>query len=840
MTRSSYVDSADPPSDTIPRYARYITVLVGALVVAALYAAQLYNYLLFHCLVEGFSIVVACGTFMIAYNTRRLMTNHYLLFAGIAYLFVALIDTAHTLSYEGMQIFRDYGPNLPTQLWIAARYLEAASLLAAPLFLRRRLNPAGTILAFLLGAAVLFGAIFAGRFPDCFVADVGLTPFKRASEYLICGMLVAAAWFLYQRREQFERDVLRLILLSVATTIVSEIMFTLYADVYGLTNFTGHVLKLLSFYLLYRALIHTGLSRPFALLFRQLKSNELELREARDRLEERVRERTAALQAEIASRITSERELAESEEKYRNLFETMAQGVVYQNAAGEVTSVNPATEQILGASRAEILQQGSERHGWPAIREDGTEIPPEAQPAMVALHSGSEVRGELMAVYNATEAEYRWIRVNAMPLLHDRDGVPTGVYSTFDDITPLKRAEEERRKLEDRLAQAQKLESVGRLAGGVAHDFNNGLSVILGNIELAMETLDPADEAHSDLEVAKEAAQHAAELTGQLLAFARKQTIAPRILDLNETVAGTLKMLRRLIGENIDLQWTPAEAVGPVRMDPMQVDQILTNLAVNSRDAIADLGRISIETIPVEIDEEYSAHHPECIPGWYTVLVVSDTGSGMDRETLANIFEPFFTTKAAGRGTGLGLATVYGIVKQNNGFINVYSEPGEGTTFRMYFPCVDDKERKKAAEAATVEPARGTETVLLVEDVPALLTLTKRQLERLGYTVLAAGTPEAAIQIADERAADIHLLITDVVMPGMNGRDLYEAICRRKPSIRCLFMSGYTANVIAHKGVLGEGVRFLQKPFTVQMLSEKIREVLREMPLDREQTSSSS
>ncbi|MFP4310247.1 MAG: ATP-binding protein, partial [Desulfococcaceae bacterium] len=365
-----------------------------------------------------------------------------------------------------------------------------------------------------------------------------------------------------------------------------------------------------------------------------------------------------------------------------------------------------------------------------------------------------------------------------------------------------------------------------------AHDFNNMLGVILGRAEMAMDQVDPARPLFADLEEIRKAAERSANLTRQLLTFARKQTVAPKVVDLNETVEEALKMLRRLIGEDIDLAWLPGKNLAPVKMDPSQIDQILTNLCVNARDAIAGVGKITIETGVVSFDEAYCADHAGFIPGEFIMLAVSDNGCGMDPETVNHLFEPFFTTKAPGKGTGLGLASVYGAVKQNNGFINVYSEPGQGTTFRIYLP------RRRAgsplpAHKATAKPAaRGSETILLVEDEPSILRMAATMLEKLGHVVIAAETPGEAIRLAHEHGDRIDLLMTDVVMPEMNGRALARNLLSIDPDIKCLFMSGYTANVIAHHGVLDEGVHFIQKPFSLKDLEAKLGEVFEDNNAD--------
>jgi CheY-like chemotaxis protein len=360
----------------------------------------------------------------------------------------------------------------------------------------------------------------------------------------------------------------------------------------------------------------------------------------------------------------------------------------------------------------------------------------------------------------------------------------------------------------------------------VAHDFNNMLTVILGHAELGLIRLDPAHPVHAGLQEISKTAERSAELTRQLLVFARKQTIAPKVLNLNEVVTSMLKMLERLIGEDIQLDWQPGTDLWLVNIDPSQIDQILANLCVNARDSISDIGRVTIETGNRIIDESYSSGNIESKPGEYVTLTVCDDGCGMDKETEAHIFEPFFTTKGSGKGTGLGLASVFGAVKQNNGFINVYSEEGLGTKFTIHLP----RHLGNSAPTQTKSPVetvpRGNETILLVEDEPAILSMALMMLTEQGYVVLASQSPLEAIRIAGEHANEIHLLITDVVMPEMNGRDLANKLLANYPQLKCLFMSGYTSDIITHRGVLDEGVHFIQKPFTLPGLASKVREVL--------------
>jgi two-component system, cell cycle sensor histidine kinase and response regulator CckA len=404
--------------------------------------------------------------------------------------------------------------------------------------------------------------------------------------------------------------------------------------------------------------------------------------------------------------------------------------------------------------------------------------------------------------------------------------------SLLYDCTDRNKAEKEKEKLQAQLQQSQKMESVGRLAGGVAHDYNNMLGVIIGHTELAMLKTDKSHAMQPHLRQIMNAAQRSSELTQQLLAFARRQTIAPKILDLNASVATTLQMVRVLIGENIELVWTPGDEIYPVKIDPIQFNQMLMNLCVNARDAISGTGRITIETVRLILDEAYCASNAYFVPGDYVVLIVSDNGCGIAKEIQSKIFEPFFTTKGAGKGTGLGLATAYGIVKQNDGFINVYSEPGRGTTFRIYLPrhevlTVDSRK----PEVDSIPRGLG-EVVLVVEDEAFMLNIIAIMLTDLGYRVLAASTPAEALHFGKEQAGAIHLLMTDIVMPEMNGRELEQHIQKSNPGIRCLFMSGYTANVISHHGVLDKDVHFIQKPFTLKDMAIKVRETLDQKPED--------
>ena len=524
----------------------------------------------------------------------------------------------------------------------------------------------------------------------------------------------------------------------------------------------------------------------------------------------------ACIFKDITKRKQAEEALRDSEERHRRIVEAMSDAVLLRTN-GMIVYANPAALKMFRANHPGDLL--------------GKQYMDLIHPDDRAL-SAERVRRNIDENWIASPREHRVLALDGQAVPVESTGLTikhrgeTQVFGVFRDISSRKRAEAESAKLQDQLLQAQKMESVGRLAGGVAHDFNNMLGVILGHTEMAMEQVDPTFSLHADLEEIRKAANRSADLTRQLLAFARKQTISPRVLDLNGTVAGMLKMLQRLIGEEIHLAWRPGANLWPVRIDPSQIDQILANLSVNARDAIAGIGKVAIETKNVLIDKTLCVDHPGMVPGEYVLLAVSDDGCGMDREIQGKLFEPFFTTKGVGKGTGLGLSTVYGIVKQNNGFIAVESEPDRGATFRIYLPRHIGKSEQAGTEGANAPAMPGHETVLVVEDEPALLELSKLMLEKQGYHVLTAGTPGEAIRLAEEHAGEIHLLLTDVVMPEMDGRNLARRMLSLYPNLRCLFMSGYTADIIAHHGVLDDGACFIQKPFSGKELAAKVREAL--------------
>jgi len=507
--------------------------------------------------------------------------------------------------------------------------------------------------------------------------------------------------------------------------------------------------------------------------------------------------------------------LRRSEVNFRSLVTNAPYGICRCDSGGILLSANPALTSMLGfADAAELVGQNlmslyADSHQW----------------FLVADYLRASQR------FNGLVAD--WVRKGGSPItvrlsgstIRGEENAP--FFELFaEDVT-------EHRALEQQLRQAQKMEAVGRLAGGIAHDFNNLLMVISGYCEFLLDRIGPDPIVRGPAQEISKAASRATSLTRQLLAFSRKQMLIPKVLDLNAIVTENFKMLTRLIGEDIDLVMVPGSDLGTVKADPGQIEQVIMNLAVNARDAMPRGGKLTIETINVSLDETYSRLHAPAEPGEYVMLVISDSGMGMDAETLSHIFEPFYTTKGA-RGTGLGLSTVYGIVKQSGGYVWVYSEPGKGTSFKIYLPRVSATGEPvtitaQAAMAADQVP-RGHETILLVEDEATVRQLAREYLEAQGYTVMEAADGAAAMQLSRAHPGTIHLLLTDVIMPGMNGRELASQLAARRPEMKVLYMSGYTENAIGHNGTLDTGISLLQKPFTLPALKVKVREVLDTFP----------
>jgi len=652
---------------------------------------------------------------------------------------------------------------------------------------------------------------------------------------------------------------------------------------------------------------------------------------------------------DLTERRNAEAVLRESEAKYRALFETMAQGVVYFNAENKFASANPAARRMLGLLPDQFIGKDAGDLRWRLVQEDGSDFSVENLPSRIVFQTGRKVSNVVIGFQNAHDDTRRWIRVNAAPQFKPGEERPFQVYATLEDITEskkafdqsqrlaaivrstgnaiisktldgtittwnpaaermygydaeeaigkninmlvpdeakadlertlesirsgnrvtnyetirrrkdgalidvsltvspihdeaghvvgssaiaqdisqLKRAVAERQVMEEQFHQSQKLESIGRLAGGVAHDFNNMLNVILGYGELMLTKLEEADPLWEYTREVVEAGKRAAALTRQLLAFSRKQTLRPRVLNLNDIISNLKKMLGRLIGEDIQLTTALAEDLCRVEVDPGQIEQVIMNIAVNARDAMPQGGVFTIETRNVALDERYAKEHINVEPGNYALLIMSDNGCGMDETTRKRLFEPFFTTKAMGKGTGLGLATVYGIIAQSKGYIWFYSEPGKGTAFKIYLPCTTTLKSPTKVTADLIETPGSGQTILVVEDEASLRKLCAAVLKKAGYHVLAAANGGEALLLIEEKKMQPDLILTDVVMPGMSGKVLADRLKQALPHIRVLFMSGYTDDAIVQHGVLGSGMPFIEKPFNTTTLVNKVGALLR-------------
>jgi PAS domain S-box-containing protein len=512
----------------------------------------------------------------------------------------------------------------------------------------------------------------------------------------------------------------------------------------------------------------------------------------------------AAVNEETFVDITERRN---AEDTFRKAFNANPEPITIATLPeGRFIDVNDSFLRVSGYSREEVIGRTSRELNFWGNLEDRARF-------VETLKTQGSVR-DLEITFRTKSGEIR-AAVDSAELI-DVAGQECAI-AIFRDIT-------ERKSLEKQLRQTQKMEAVGQLSGGIAHDFNNLLGVIIGYSEILEQRLPPGDPLLKECLQIKKAGQSAASLTRQLLAFSRQQVLDPRVLDLNSIVLNVQKMLRRLIGEHIELKTNLDPALGCVKADQSQIEQVILNLAVNARDAMPQGGKLLIETAKVNLDEDYARRHPPQLPGAYVLLTVADTGIGMDAETQARIFEPFFTTKEIGKGTGLGLSTVYGVVRQSGGHIWVYSELGLGTTFKIYLPCAEQPAHVQQPSAAPAESLRGSETILLVEDEEALRGLTRSLLEDSGYTVLEAELPEAAMEIALRHSGKIHILLTDMVMPGMTGKDLAAKLGPMRPEMKVVYMSGYTS--FSHAGLADSEIALLAKPFTREKLLRKLRETL--------------
>ena len=719
------------------------------LLAAALVALSRVSFLWFHTFAELFAIVVGVSLYVVARASYGFNRNGFLLFLAQGFFWAACIDAIHTMSYSGMGLLADNDPNPATQLWLLARLLEAVTLALAPRYLDegRRLDRSFAVMGLAAAAGAI--AVFAGAFPDAFVAGRGLTPFKIAVEYTIIGILLIAAGRLYAIRRLIDEALFRVLTAVILLTIVSEFAFTLYVSVYGLSNLVGHIAKLWAFWLLLSAIARWMLAQPFRLLSRDATS-----------------------------------------------FDAVPVPVLVLDRDGVIQSCNEAARQ----RRADGGIGLPLHEAWhPAALADC--------PVCAARVDGREVAAD---VHDPDRDE--WTSVRLQPV---RGGDAIGGFiAVHIDITERKRAER-------RLVDAEKMEAIGQLTGGLAHDFNNLLGIVIGGLDMLGPQTDGDPKAQRLRDLALRAAHRAADVTKSLLAVARKQPLSPVPVDIDEALTEMMPLLRQSAGGAIEINDVRCDECrsGRIRalVDTAGLGNALLNLVINARDAMPDGGRLLIETELRRVTADEVGAPTGLVPGLYVQTSVSDTGSGIAPEVMAHIFEPFFTTKEKGKGTGLGLAMVYGFARQSGGTATVYSEPGVGTTFRLYVPATLDGTPSRAA--ADVAPPVNGERVLVVDDEVDLRELTCGWLRELGYRVVGVDSPPRALAALDE--ADFDLLLTDVVMPGSTGGlALAARVATRVVAPRILLCSGFAG------GAATDPWPLLQKPYGRDDLARAVRRVL--------------
>ena len=628
-------------------------IFSASVIFFGLYLTSLHSYLLFHSLAEIFSIMVAFGIFMTAWNSGRFLKNNYLIFLGIAYLFVGGIDLLHTLAYKGMNIFYGYDANLPTQLWISARYVESISLLIAPLFFGRKPRSGIFFLSYTIVISMLMGAIFYWQvFPDCFVEGAGLTVFKKISEYVISTILVLAIFSLIHKRKEIDDTILKLLIASIMITIGSELAFTFYINVYGISNLIGHMFKIISFYLIYKAIIETGFIKPYSLLFRDLK--------------------------------TSEEALKKSKELFHKTFENQTDAILILDGKipPQIMDCNQAATQMFGYRRQELLGNTTE-----CLHVDSKTM----KDFQIKLYPTIEKQGyfHFNDFQMKRKGEIVFATEHSITPLMNENNERIGWVSVIRDISERKRAEDEKKNLEAQLQQAKKMEAIATLAGGIAHQFNNALSAITINLDLLELDSKNDQKTANNTQTMRGSAYHMAHLTSQLLAYAQGGKYKIQTISISEFIKRTLSLIKHTMSPDIEVIVDLPEDIIPVKVDLAQMQMVLSAIMQNASEAIEGKGCIRITTQNRLIDAKTAENHHGMKPGSYVSLIIRDDGKGMDLQTKNRIFEPFFTTKFYGRG--LGMAAVYGIVKSHDGWISIDSKEGEGTCVTIYFPIVDEK-----------------------------------------------------------------------------------------------------------------------------------------------------
>jgi len=889
--------------DEHPSLRRYETIAVWLIALAGLVLISSRNYLLFHSIAEVFSIVIAGGLFALAWNARRYVSNGYLLFLGVSTLFVAGIDLVHALAFQGLGAFPGHDANLPTQLWIAARYLQSFSLLASLVYLQRRLHLHLTLAAYVAVTTWLLYSIFAGLFPDCYVPGAGLTPFKKASEYIISAILLLVLILLRRQRQHLSPRVYSLISWTIVAIVLSEVTFTLYVEVDSWLNLLGHLLKIAAYAMLYSAVIETTIRRPFELVLRELKQNEDALRDSeakyravvdrttdgivvvQDRLvrfsnpgaasmvgfsvHEMVGQPVAALIAEAErDRVMDlyERRMRGEDvppiydsalvhrDGHRVDVEVNAGLTEYGGQPADLIFLRDISERVRAEAQAQEAQATLEGILRAApigmgMVVDRTFVWTNDTLQRMVGYSADELQGQSARMLYESDDEYarvgevKYAEVSARGVgsvetrFARRDGsfieirlssaplhpgqLARGVIFTAQDIT-------EQKALQQRVARQERLAAIGQLAAGIAHDFNNLLTGIMGFGQLLLGNPVLDQPAKEDIGVILSEAQRGARLVQQMMDFAGRSTRFMSIVSISDLLQEIMAFWRRTLPENIAISLQAEPGDNRVRVDPDQIQQMLTNLALNARDAMPEGGRLSVEVASLRLRPGDQPPLPEMGAGAWLRISVSDTGQGLSPEAVAHLYEPFFTTKGLARGTGLGLAQVYGIVRQHEGHIDVNTELGRGTTFTIYLPAEPPTSEPAPPPANPGTEAQGRgETILLVEDEPQVLNVAQRALQSHGYEVLVARDGQEALDLCAQ-GARFDLVISDMVLPQMGAGALYQALRQRDPHARMLVISGYPEGM-AQSDLRAVGVsRYLGKPFTPLELAQAVRQALDE------------
>ncbi|MBF0518132.1 MAG: response regulator [Nitrospirae bacterium] len=843
------------------------------LIISVLYLSTFGGYLVFHTLAELFCVIIAFCIFILSWNTRRYMQNNYLFFIGISYLFIGSLDILHTLTYEGMNLIHTHSIGETIEIWISTRYIESMSLLIAPLLLyKKRLSSFYIFSAYVIVTMLVFVSVFIlNNFPECYTERIGLTPFKKCSEYLICCILAVSLLLLFRKRSFFDKDVLRLSAASISFAILTELCFTTYIGLYDSINMIGHFFKVFSYYFIYRAIVVTGINKPFDLLFRTLKISEDSLQKINTELEQRVENRTMLLLEEIHQRKNIESNLARLNRVYAVVSET-THLIVHVSNKGELLdkickvgveqgsfmfvaiiryneynyTLEPLTFSGLAESYPDsvtLVSECDDKNSDPIQRtiqtgtfyicNDISSNEPCSKRKEEALRQGYQSYAVFpLKVFEKNEeaimfysGEPDFFSEEEIHLLDELSGDVSYALENMEKEKIKNQIEQQNKTLEEQLVRSQKMEVIGQLSGGIAHDFNNILFSITNYIYLLLKNMDEIHPLRKYAEGIRLASEKASNLTRSLLDFSRKQVTQPRVVHLNDVISHMEPILRRLIPEETELRVELTDDNPSIMADPSQFEQVLLNLVANARDSMPEGGFLIIKTVLVQLNRPYIGKSRRDVKGPYALLVVTDTGCGMDAEVMSRIYEPFYTTKEIGKGTGLGLSTVYGIVKQHNGLINVYSEPELGTSFKVYFPLANIRaEQLKVVEK--VEVRGGDETILVVEDDPEVRKIVVELLHDAGYKTIETKDGNEAVETYRKHSGEIHMVILDVIMPKMNGEQAYDEMKAVKPGVKALFMSGYTFDFLSNREFTTEKFDFISKPLLAEEFLSKVREIL--------------